>query len=109
MVEDGRLGGSRRRAVVVTGDRVQQLGEDGGIEVACAFLDHPQPEVDVTEQPPLVRLPECGPGAELADPSDVVQERRGERGGRERSRGCSCAVSRQSVATPTVCSSRPPA
>ena len=29
--------------------------------------------------------------------------------GRARSRGWSCAVSRQSVATPTVCSSRPPA
>ena len=78
MVEHGRLGGSRGRAVVVTRNRVQQLGESRRIEVASALLDHPQAEMDVAEQAPFVRRPEGRPWPELADPADVVQERGGE-------------------------------
>ena len=78
MVEHGRLGGSRGRAVVVTRNRVQQLCENCGIEVAPALLDHPQAEVDVAEQAPFVSRPERRPWPELADPADVVQERSGE-------------------------------
>ena len=63
---------------MVARDRVQQLGEHGGVEVAAALLDHPQAEVDVSEQAPLVRLPERRARPELADPADVVQERGGE-------------------------------
>ena len=78
MVEDGGFGRPRRRAVVMARDRVEELGEDGGIEVARAFLDHPEAEVDVSEESPLLRLPERRPAAELPDAAHVVQERRGE-------------------------------
>ena len=78
VVEHGGLGGARGRAVVMAGDRVEQLGEHLGVELARALFDHPQPEVDVSQQPPLLRLPERGPIPELARPADVVQERRGE-------------------------------
>ena len=78
VVEHGRLGGSGGRAVVVARNRVQQLGEDSRIEVASAFLDRPQAEVDVSEKPAFVRRPERRAWAELADPAEVVQERRGE-------------------------------
>ena len=41
VVENGRFGGSRRRPVVVARDGVEELGEDGGVEVARTALDHP--------------------------------------------------------------------
>ncbi len=59
-------------------DRVQQLGGHGRVEIARALFDHAQTEVDVTEQAALLRLPERGAALELADASDVVQERGGE-------------------------------
>ncbi len=78
MVQDGRLGGAGRRAVVVTGDCVEQLGEDGRVEISRAFLDCSQPQMDVAEQSTLLRLAERGAATELPDASDVVQERGGE-------------------------------
>ena len=82
MVEHGSLRGARVPPVVMGGDRVQQLGADVALERARALLDHPQAEVDVTEQAALLRLPEPGPALELTDPADVVQE-----GGREQEIG----------------------
>ena len=78
VVEHGRLGGACGRAVVVACDGVEKLGENGRVEVAPALLDHPQPEVDVPEKPALVGLPERRSRTELADPADVMEERRGE-------------------------------
>ena len=78
MVENGCLGSSRCWSVVVTRNRVQQLSENGRVKVPSALLDHPQAEVDVSEQAPLVRLPERRARPELANPAHVVQERRGE-------------------------------
>ena len=79
MVEDGGFGCPSCRAVVMAGDCVEELGEDGGIEVARVLLDRPEAEVDVSEKAPLLRLPERRPGSELPDPADVVQERSGEK------------------------------
>jgi hypothetical protein len=55
-------------------DRVQELGPRLGVEVAGALLDEPQPEVDVTEQPSLLRLSEDRSRCEVARPPDVVQQ-----------------------------------
>ena len=63
---------------MVARDGVEELGEDRGVEVARALLDHPQSEVDVSEQATLLGLTERGAGSELADAADVVEERRGE-------------------------------
>lgn len=75
MVENGGFRRAGCRSVVVARDRVEELGEHCGIEVACAFLDHAEPEVDVTEQTPLLGLAEARARPELADAPDVVQER----------------------------------
>ena len=71
VVEDARLGGPRR-CVVMRRDRVQHLRR------CVVLLDQPQPEVDVAEQPTLVRRPERRPAPELAHAADVVEERGGE-------------------------------
>ena len=78
MVEDGRLGGPCGRAVVMAGDRVEELCQHSGVEVLCALLDHPQAEVDVTEQAAFLGLPERRAAGELSSSADVVEERRGE-------------------------------
>ena len=78
VVEHGRLGGACGRAVVVARDGVQEFGENGRVEVPRALFDHPQPEVDVSEEPALVGLPERRAPTELADPADVVDKGRGE-------------------------------
>ena len=78
MVQDRGLGGSRCGAIVVTCDCVQELGEDGRIEVAGALLDRAQAEMDVAQQAALLGLAEGRPAAELADAADVVQQRGGE-------------------------------
>jgi uncharacterized protein (DUF1015 family) len=75
VVEDGRLGRLRRLPVVVAADGVEELGEDSGLEVSRAVLDHPQPEVDVAEQAPFLRLAERRSRPELAHPPDVVHKR----------------------------------
>ena len=77
MVEDSRLGGSRGGPVVMARDGVQQLGENGRVQVASALLDHPQAEMDMAEQSSFVRRSERRARTELADPADVVQERSG--------------------------------
>ena len=76
MVEDRRFCGTRSRPVVMRCDGVEELGENGRIEVSRALLDHAQAEMDVAEEAPFVRLPERRTGAELAGPADVVQQRR---------------------------------
>ena len=78
MVEDGRLGGSGGRPVVMARDCVQQLGKDGRVEIAPTLVDHPQAEMNVAEKSSLVRRSERRARSELADPADVVQERSGE-------------------------------
>ena len=109
VVEDGRLGGSRRRPVVVTRDRVQELGEDGGVEVARRA-----PRSSAArggrgrggDPPRSGGTPGPAPSSPMR-PTSCRSAAASEEVGRRR--GWSCAVSRQSVATPTVCSSRPPA
>ena len=75
MVENGRLRCAGGRAVVVAGDHVEELGEDGRAEVPRALLDEPEPQVHVSEEAPLVRRAKRGAAAELSHPADVVQER----------------------------------
>ena len=49
----------RGLAVVVDGDRVQELGADVSDQCFSALLDQAQAEVDVAEQTATLRLPEC--------------------------------------------------
>jgi len=74
VVENGGLGRACCRPVVVTRDGVQQLGEDGGIEIARALFDHPESQVDVPEQAALLGGPEAWPAPELPDAADVVEQ-----------------------------------
>ena len=74
MVEDSRFGGSRGGPVVMARDGVQQLGENGRVEVTSTLLDHPQAEMDMAEESSLVRRSKGRAWTELADPADVVQE-----------------------------------
>ena len=59
-------------------DRVQELGENRGIEVAGPVLNHAQAEMDVAEKPALLGLAEGRAAAELADAADVVEQCCGE-------------------------------
>ena len=72
MVEDSGLRGASRPDVVMTGDRVQQLGGS----VQC--FEQPEPEVDMAEQSSFVGRGEDRWWAELTCTADVVDERRGE-------------------------------
>ncbi len=65
MVEDGRLGCSRGGPVVMRCDCVQKLCSHVRVERVGALLDQTQPEMDVAEQPSLLRLPEGGAALEL--------------------------------------------
>ena len=95
-----RRGATRRRA----GARRARRGR-----ARRALLDQPQAEVDVAEQPALLGR-RGTPGRAAAPASRPTSWRSAAASSRSaRSRGWSCAVSRQSVATPTVCSSSPPA
>jgi hypothetical protein len=53
-------------------DGMEELCEDGRIEVTGALFEHPQAEVHVAEQPALLGGPERRAAAELADAPDVV-------------------------------------
>ena len=66
VVEHGGLGGTRRAAVVVRRDRVEELGEHLRLDAGAPLLDEPEPEMDVTEQRALLRRPERRPATELA-------------------------------------------
>ena len=77
MVKDGRLGGPGGRPVVMARDGVQQLGENGRIEVTSTLLDHAQPEMDMAEESALVRRSERRAWTELPDSADIMQERSG--------------------------------
>jgi uncharacterized protein (DUF1015 family) len=59
---------------VVAGDGVQELREHLRVERARTLLDEAEPEVNMAEKAPLLRLREGWPGLELPRPSDVVQE-----------------------------------
>jgi len=74
VVEDGRLRGARCRAIVVAGDGMQELGENRGLEILRALLDHPEAEMDVAEQAALFGLPECRAASKLAYAADVVEQ-----------------------------------
>ena len=78
MIEHGRLGGAGSGPVVMGGDGVQKLGEDGRIQITRALLDHPEAEVDVAEEPTLIGLTERRSTSELADAPHVVEERGGQ-------------------------------
>ena len=56
-------------------DGVKQFRPDFSLERRGAFLDHPQAEVDVTEQPALLGTAERGPALELERPAQVVEQR----------------------------------
>ena len=75
MVQDGRLGRARGRAIVVARDRMEELGQDGRVEVARTFLDGSETEMDVAEQATFLRLAERWAASELTDAADVVQQR----------------------------------
>lgn len=108
MVQDSRLGGAGVAEVVVDGDRVQELGPRVDVECGRPLLDQAQSEVDVPEQRAFAGRQGEGAAVELSRPPDVVEEGGGgEQVGAES--GWTLAVSRQSVATLTVCSRRPPA
>src|SRR4051794_40736591 len=59
----------------MTGDGMQQLGADAGIERGRPFLDHPKTEMHVPEEPPFVRRPEHRAATQLAHTADIVNER----------------------------------
>src|SRR5262249_20418885 len=53
-------------------------GEAAGVVEARgrrALVEHPQPDLDVPEQPPLVREPDLGAERELTRPAEVVDDR----------------------------------
>ena len=109
MVEDGRLGRPRGAQVVVHGDGVEQLGLRLAVELRGARSSISRsPRWTCPSSRPSGGLPVGRPGPELGGAADIVQEGRGQKQVAAQA-GCSCAVSRQRVATPTVCSSRPPA
>src|SRR6476659_3327186 len=60
------------------GDGVQQLGADVRFEGSSAFLDQPQPKMDMAEQASLLGLPEGRRRAELSGPPQIMQKRGGE-------------------------------
>jgi uncharacterized protein DUF1015 len=76
--ENGCLGRPGGAEVMVHGHRVEQLGEDVPGQPVRAILDHAQAEVDMAEELAFVRGQVERAAVELADPTDVVQERRGD-------------------------------
>ena len=111
VVEDGRLGRAGRACVVVRRRRSAASSARCAARRALrrAARSAAAPRWTWPSSRPSSVGGNAGPASELERPADVVDERGGEQRGSARSRGCSCAVSRQSVATPTVCSSSPPA
>ena len=107
VVEDCRLGRPRSARVVVDRDAMEELGELRSLQSLSALLDQPQAEMHVAEQAALVGRRERRPARQLERPTSWTSA--AAITSSLRSRGWSCAVSRQSVATPTVCSSSPPA
>ncbi|CAN5188680.1 hypothetical protein BH09ACT13_BH09ACT13_14120 [soil metagenome] len=75
VVQDGGLGGASGLAVVMARDRMEKLGQGGRVEIGRALLDHPQPEVDMSEQASFLGLDESRPGTELANTAHVVEQR----------------------------------
>jgi hypothetical protein len=76
--EHRRLGRAGRANVVVRGHGVQKLGEGRRLEPVRALFDHPEAEMDVTEESALLRGLEERAPVELAGPPDVVEDCRGD-------------------------------
>jgi hypothetical protein len=57
---------------------MQQLRQNGRVEIHRALLDHAQPEMDVPEQPSLLGLGKRWSRPQLARAADVVQKSRRE-------------------------------
>ena len=72
VVEHGGLGRPRAARVVMHGHGVEQLGPHLDLQRRRALLDQPQAEMDVAEQPALVRRAERRPALELERPADVM-------------------------------------
>ena len=84
-VQRERLGatrsGVRRRVGAVVGqDAVREREAAGVVEAGAprALLEHPQPDLDVAEQPALVGEADLGAERELARAAEVVDDRGGE-------------------------------
>jgi hypothetical protein len=77
VVEDGGLGRPRGPKIVVHGDCVEQLGQDVSRHAVCTLLDQAQAQMNMAEELSFVRGQEERTAVELADASDVVQERGG--------------------------------
>ena len=72
MVEDGCFGSACSRTVVVTGDAVEELRQRRRIEILGALFDHPQAEVNVSEQTTVLGLPERRSAAELPYTTEIM-------------------------------------
>ena len=79
VVEDGCLCRPGSLPVVVASDGVEELGQDGRVEVRRPLFAHPQAEMDMAEEATLLGLAERGAPCELANPAEVVEERGGEK------------------------------
>ena len=75
MVEDGGLGSACSRAVVMTGDGVEELRQRRRIEILSALLDHPQTEMNVSQQAAFLGLPERRSASELPHATEIMKER----------------------------------
>ena len=78
VVQNRRFRRARSGTVVVRCYRMEKLGEGRWIEIPGPFLDHAHAQMDVAEQPTLLRLSKCRPSSELASPAHVVQKRTSE-------------------------------
>jgi hypothetical protein len=74
VVQHGGLRGAGGTRIVVGRNRMKEFRARGGFECDRALFDEAKAEMDVTEQAPLVRLPECGTCGELGGTADVVEE-----------------------------------
>jgi uncharacterized protein (DUF1015 family) len=62
----------------MTRNRMEQLGEGGGIEIPRPILDHSQPKVDVSKEATLLGRSKRGAASELSYAPHIVQERSSE-------------------------------
>src|SRR5438067_2492519 len=78
VVEHRGLGRPRPARIMVGRHAVEELRELARGQSLCALLDQAQAEVDVTEEPALVRDRERRAARQLDRTAGVVEERRGE-------------------------------
>jgi ribosomal protein S18 acetylase RimI-like enzyme len=77
-MEHRRLGRPRRVPIVMDRDRMQELRSHVGVQRRSTLLDQAQAQVDVAEEASFLGRPKRRRSPQLADPTDVVQQRRGE-------------------------------